>query len=261
MFLMPRTLLRRMSSHAWQSLRLLLLAFLGCLTVNGAALADEPSKEFWPEVDMWMRLNPEWRVSVFLPISKNIETDYREGNIIAQVDYAWSKPDIFYTVRLLDENRAQEMKAFLVRGGYLGGRSLDDRGQAYTEHTIFAELHTRIPLTGRVLMSHRGRTDFRWLGDSSPDFSYRLRYRLMIDKEFEAGGTSIVPYVNAEPYYDSRYSTVNRIRLIGGATIAWTQFFALETNITYQHDTRSSVTNLYAANVILHLFFVTDTAS
>jgi hypothetical protein len=28
-------------------------------------------------------------------------------------------------------------------------------------------------------------------------------------------------------------------------------------NITYQYDSRSSVTNLYALNVILHLFFST----
>jgi hypothetical protein len=31
----------------------------------------------------------------------------------------------------------------------------------------------------------------------------------------------------------------------------------LEANITYQHDSRASVTNLYALNVILHLYFET----
>jgi hypothetical protein len=77
----------------------------------------------------------------------------------------------------------------------------------------------------------------------------------MLEKEIVAGGTSIVPYANVEPYYDSRYEVVNRVRLIGGATVAWSQRFALEGNVTYQHDTRSSVTNLYALNVILHVFF------
>ena len=37
----------------------------------------------------------------------------------------------------------------------------------------------------------------------------------MVEKEFKVGHTSIVPYVNIEPYYDSRYAIVNHVRLIG----------------------------------------------
>jgi hypothetical protein len=36
--------------------------------------------------------------------------------------------------------------------------------------------------------------------------------------------------------------------------------FALEANITYQHDSKSSVTNLYALNIILHVSFETARA-
>ena len=103
------------------------LALMVWLQVAGAAIADEPATEFWPEVDIWWRLSPAWRLSLFVPISKNIETDYREGNVIPQVDYAWGKTR--YERRLLDESRAQNMRAFLARGGYLGGRSLGDQGQ------------------------------------------------------------------------------------------------------------------------------------
>jgi Protein of unknown function (DUF2490) len=227
-----------------------------CLGATGAAGQEETSVEFWPETDIWLRLSPAWRLSMFLPISKNIETAYREGNLILQADYAWGKMKHPQKRRLVDETQAREMKRFLLRGGYLGGMSLDDHGQAYSEDTALVELHVRTPLKGRVLLSHRLRTDLRWLGENH-DFSTRLRYRLMVEKEYKAGRTSIVPYVNVEPYYDSRYDTVNRVRLIGGATVAWSDWFALETNITYQHDSKSSVTNLYALNIILHLYFET----
>jgi hypothetical protein len=119
-----------------------------------------------------------------------------------------------------------------------------------------AELHVRTPIKGGILVSHRLRTDLRWLGDDH-EFSSRLRYRLQVEKEFTAGRWSIVPYANGEAYYDSRYSIVNRSRWIGGASVARWQRFAVETNWTYQHDTRSSVTNLNALNLILHLFFET----
>jgi len=240
-------------------LRLASLALLVWLGAAVAAVADEPSKEFWPETDLWLRFSPAWRLSMYLPISKNIETNYREGNVVLQLDYACGKMKLMHNRRLLDENRAREMKRFLLRAGYLGGKSLGDEGQAYKENTAFFELHVRTPLKGRVLLSHRLRTDLRWLGDSQ-EFSTRLRYRLMLEKEYTAGRTSIVPYMNVEPYYDSRYATVNRVRLIGGGTVAWSPHFAIEANITYQHDSRSSVTNLYALNVILHLFFETTGA-
>ena len=60
-----------------------------------------------------------------------------------------------------------------------------------------------------------------------------------------------------EPYYDSRYDTVNRVRVIPGASVSWSPRYAIESNVTYQHDTRSSVTNLVALNVILHVYFET----
>ena len=111
-------------------------------------------------------------------------------------------------------------------------------------------------LQGGILISHRLRTDLRWLGEDHA-FSQRLRYRLMVEKEWTVGRWSFVPYANAEPYYDSRYNIVNRTRWSGGASVAWSPRFAVETNWTYQHDTCFSVTNLNALNVILHVFFET----
>ena len=197
------------------------------LLAIGTARADDPSREFWPEIDTWWRLSPAWRVSLFVPVSRNVETDYREGNFIPQVDFAWGKPNRLHTTRLLDENRATAMKAMMVRSGYLHGNSLDDQGESYSEQTIFAEFHVRTPLKRGILASHRLRTDVRWLGQD-PELSNRWRYRLMVEKDFERGRMSVVPYVNVEPYYDSRYETVNRIRWINGATVAWSPRYAIE---------------------------------
>ena len=147
------------------------------------AAADEHQQEFWPEVDIWWRLSPEWRLSLFVAISKNIETAYREGNLIVQGDYAFGEGKRAHRRRLMDEGRAQAMRTFLVRGGYLGGRSLGDRGEEYTERTVFAELHVRTPLKGGVLLQQRLRTDLRWLGEAT-EFSNRWRYRLQAEKEY-----------------------------------------------------------------------------
>ena len=223
------------------------------LAAAGAAAADPPSKEFWPEIDTWLRLSNVWRLSVFVPISQNLDTNYREGNFIPQVDYAFGKAR--WQRRLMDEDRARDTKFFLLRGGYLGGKSLDDDGAEYTERTAFGELHLRLPLPRGVMWSHRLRSELRWLGSGDAEFSTRWRYRLMVEKELIAGRTSFVPYVSVEPYFDSRYETVNRLRLIGGTSVVWSPRAAIETNVTYQHDTHSSTKELFALNVILHVFF------
>jgi hypothetical protein len=145
------------------------------------------------------------------------------------------------------------MRAFLLRGGYLGGKSLHDQREAYAEHSALAELQARIPLEGGFLLSHRFRTDFRWLGENF-EFSTRYRYRLQLEREIAAGSISFVPYFDVEPYYDSRDETVNRVRLIAGTSVARCSWLALECNGTYQYDSHASNKEVLALNVILHAF-------
>ncbi len=223
----------RLSSLGSRYLRPACLAVALGLATASAAAAQDPAKEFWPEIDAWWRLSPAWRLSLFVPVSENLDTHYREGNLILQGDYAFGQTR--FDRRLMDENRAQKMKVFLLRGGSLGGKSLDDQGEAYTEHSALAELHVRIPIKGGFLLSHRFRTDFRFLGDDA-EFSMRYRYRVMLERELTAGRTSLVPYVNGEGYYDSRYESWNRVRLIAGTSVSWSRWVALEGNGTYQYQ-------------------------
>jgi uncharacterized protein DUF2490 len=238
-------------SRLQRRLCLALLIWLGRASI---VFAQESSLEFWPEVDVWWRLTPTWRLSMFAQIAKNSESNYREWNLYLQGDYAFWRMSRQRITRSIDESRALQMKRFLVRSGYLAGRSLGDDAEAYREKTMFAELHVRTPIKGGFLFTHRVRTDLRWLG-TDPEFSNRLRYRLMVERECKVGRWSIVPFANGEPYYDSRYDIVNRTRWIGGASVSWSPRFAIEGNWIYQHDTRASLTKVNALGVILHVFF------
>jgi hypothetical protein len=183
----------------------------------------------------------------------------RDLNIYLQADYTWGKTRHVLKRRLFDENRIQEIKAWMLRGGFMEGWSLCENAGEYTEDMPFAEIHRRIPFKGGILLSQRIRKDLRWVGED-PVFSYRFRYRMMVEREFTTGRLSIVPYVNAEPYWDSRYLTFNRVRLIGGTTASRGPRLAFEGNVTYQYDSHYDTTNLYALNLILHLFFETKHA-
>ncbi len=234
--------------------QLFLLHLIISISISSSCIAQNSTFEFWPETDIWYRLSPSWRLSSFIPITKYYESKNRDLNIYLQADYVWGKTKHLLNMRLMDENKAQQIKGWMVRGGYMKGWSLGENAGEYIEDMLFAEIHRRTPLKGDILFSSRFRTDFRWVGQE-PAFSYRFRVRLMVEKEYKAGRGSIVPYVNAEPFWDSRYSTFNRVRVIGGATAAWGKRFAYEGNITYQYDEYYNTANLYAFNIILHMFF------
>ena len=82
---------------------------------------------------------------------------------------------------------------------------------------------------------------------------------MMIEREFVSGKVSLVPYVNGEAYYDSRYTKISRVRLIGGTTVSLGGPLALEANITYQNDVHYTTPHLFAFNAILHVFLQRNT--
>jgi hypothetical protein len=249
---------QRLPDAGWRCRRRLLavpLALFSWLALAAPVVAGETAHEFWPEVDVWIRLDDHFRLSPCLSLSSDLETKYREGIALLQLDYSWRRGGApFMSRRLFDEARATEMNRFMVRGGYLAGKSLADDGRSYSERQAFLELHLRNPLKGGFLLSHRLRTDLRFIGDDR-DFSWRLRYRLQAEKEYHAIGTSVVPYASLESSFDERYSAINRMRAIGGATVALSRRFVAEANITYQYDSHLPVSNLFALNAILNVYF------
>jgi len=215
--------------------------------------AQGTSYEFWPEANIWFRVTPGLRLSSFASVTRYFENDTRDINLSFQADHSFGNSKRFFFSRLLDQNRAETLKTWLVRGGYMAGWSFDPEND-YTEDMLFAEIHRRFLLKHLILFSQRLRMDNRWVGND-PDYSYRFRYRAMFEREFLTGKTSLVPFVSAEPYWDSRYNSINRIKIIGGTTVSWKSRFAFEGNFTYQYDSKSTTTNLLAFNAIFHLYF------
>lgn len=234
-------------------LRQIIIVLLMYFGVTNNCKAQNSSFELWPETDIWYRFNPSWRLSSFIPITKNNESQGRDINVYVNVDYSWGRGNGFFITRLADQEATQILKAWMIRAGVMEGWNLGSSSSDYSEDMILAELHHRTPVKGRILLSHRFRTETRWLGEDD-EFSYRFRYRFMTEKEFRTVKNSIVPYVNAEAYWDSRYSKVSRFRAIGGVTTTLGSKYALETNLTYQYDETYSTQNLYAVNLIFHVY-------
>lgn len=234
------------------------LIVVSILLGNRTKLAAQGfSYEIWPEIDLWYKISPGLRFSSFVAATRYLESNTRDLSITLQADHAFGKSKKFLFTRLLDQNQAEALKVWLVRGGYYNGRSLYDNGETYFENMFSAEIHRRLLLRRLILFSQRLRMDNRFLGQDEAAYSYRFRYRAMFEKEFLTGKTSVIPFISVEPFYDSRYNSFNRVRAIGGTTVTWNHRFAIEGNFTYQYDSKPSSSNLLAFNAILHLYFET----
>jgi len=82
-------------------------------------------------------------------------------------------------------------------------------------------------------VAQRGRIDLR---DVNGQYSTRYRFRLQIEREMSIFRVGIVPYINAEVFYDTRFDTVNRQRYQVGLEVVLSKRWHVEPYLTRQND-------------------------
>jgi len=64
------------------------------------------------------------RLSAFVPITKYNVSESRDINIYWHIDYAWGHPELPILRRLVDQEKEQIMKVWMVHGGFMEGWKL-----------------------------------------------------------------------------------------------------------------------------------------
>jgi hypothetical protein len=117
------------------------------------------------------------------------------------------------------------------------------------------ELTGQAPLWSawNIWLVSRVRIDFRDLGGS---FSKRYRYRLGAQQEISIGnGRSLVPYLQGEILYDTRYNAWNRRIYQAGLEIKMASDWRIETYISRQFDSRSAPSNVDQVGLQLKFYW------
>ena len=208
-------------------------------------MAQENSErhEFWPEIEIFIPLQKDFRLLLFANSQKASETgDALEAEFGGAVDYFWRKRLTFRT-------------------GY-SHTSSKDSAKPFSENRIFLEQTFHKPLARQFALSDRNREEFRWV---SGDASMRFRNRLKLEKNIGIKGRSLVPYASGEIYYDTKYSTFNRYRVTTGAQFVFQKRDIRVLNVRRQHvidfyylwqeDTRSETKHLRAIGITFEIHF------
>ncbi len=210
----------RIHKTIWRS------AFLVCFACLPARAQDT---QFIPEVDTYLKLNSIVRTYVQAK-------DDREGGDSTQFAIGPSiefyvKPLIklkHVTVFDLDDSKS---RALVVEVGY---RYINEPS-APTENRMVLAVTSNFPLKAGFLISDRNRADLDW---KSGTFTWRYRNKLTLERTFAIRSYHLIPYVAAEPFYESQYSKISTTSLYAGCLVPVGKH--VEFNPYYEHDNNTN---------------------
>ncbi len=228
----------RASRTSWKVALLALFAWL-------PACAQDV--QFLPEIDAHLTLNSHVRAYFEAK-------DDRDGGDPQQVTFG---PSIqFYLKPLLklkdvthfDLNDSKK-RAFVMEAGY---RYVTAPG-ATPENRMIAAVTLNFPLKAGFLATDRNRADLDW---KNGDFTWRYRNKLTLERTFSLHSYHFIPYVAAEPYYESQYSKWSNTALFAGCLFPVGKH--AEFNTYYEHENNTGKNPNQQTNAIglaLYLYF------
>jgi hypothetical protein len=201
-------------------LRALAAAAVVACASGGACAVERTMNEIWPELDVFVKLDDQWRLFLLGTVTRAVETGVSvESTVGVHVDYFPSGLPRTWVDRLPGIDRFWSM---WMRAGYNHVRVADPQGTG-EDRLVFEGTLRSIPLWAGIRVSDRNRIDFRRIGG---DDSWRYRNRLRIERTFEVrpmlfdlesgwgrilpAAHAATPYATIEFFWDSRYASWSR---------------------------------------------------
>lgn len=111
----------------------------------------------------------------------------------------------------------------------------------------------RLPFLAGILLSDRNRADLDW---QNGGFSWRYRNRLTLERTFVVSSYHLIPYLAAEPFYESQYNKWSTTDLYAGSLLPVGKH--VQFNLYYEHENdtgkKSNRQNNYVG-LALHVYF------
>ena len=232
-------MLEQLSTGGGAGVRRLLRLAAGLVASGASAIAHgaDTSSEFWPELQVFVRLNDSTRLLLNPAPTRSRETDERTGvDYGVYLDYRELKAAgsyrIGYVHSITEPSTSQESKS--------------------AENRIVLDYSHRWKIGTAGLLTDRTRLDLR---DKEGSTSQRLRNRVQVEYETQAGELPLVPYANLELFYDTRFDAIARFKAELGATLVASSQAEITLYVGRQTDTKPERRNINALGLLLTLHF------
>jgi hypothetical protein len=220
---------------------------LAALLVSGTAWADDPM-EFWPELNLFVHSSPLVRYYLVAAYAEDKESTFRTIDAAGYIDITIG-PHLPHTRQKADW---QTKKYFWARIGYDHIFKALGETKIAPENRGIVALHARTYLPWEITVEARARMDLRWIEGND---SRRYRLRIEVNRDFNLWNHVVTPYVQAESFYDTRYSGWSRELYQVGAEIGVTAHFRIEPSVARQVDKLPIASDLWAAGLVLKWYY------
>jgi uncharacterized protein DUF2490 len=226
--------------------RVVCLSAIAISLLFPVASAQAQALQFLPEIDAYLKVNP--MVRVYFEAKED-----RDGGDPTQATLG---PSIQFYLRPLlklkkiaafDLNDAKH-RALVFESGYryITAPHVDPENRLLTSITF------HLPMPGAILITDRNRADLDW---KSGKFSWRYRNKLALERTFAIHSYHPIPYVSAEPFYESQYAKWATTSLYAGCLLPVGKH--VQFNSYYEHDnnTGKKPQEVNSIGLALDLFF------
>jgi hypothetical protein len=195
------------------------LAWIACVAVHAQ------DTQFLPELDGHLTLNSSFKVYV------QAKED-REGGDPQEFTFGPSAQ--FYRKPLIQLKNASifdlddvKSRMLVIESGY----RIITAPDTPPKNRAIEDLTFRFPFQGRVLLTDKNRADLDWQNRS---FTWRYRNKLTLQRTFTILSFHFIPYIAAEPFYESRYSKWSTTDLYAGSLFPVSDHAQFD--VYYQHE-------------------------
>jgi hypothetical protein len=227
-----------------QARRMACWTFLSCLI---CLPAQTQTTQFLPEIDSYLTVDS--RVRFYLEAKND-----RDGGDSQQFTFGPSvqlylKP----LIRLknatrfdLDESKARPL---ILESGY---RVITAPNTPIEDRALEAVTFRLPPLAG-IVISDRNRADLDWKGGS---FTWRYRNKLTLERTFSIRSHHFIPYIAAEPFYESQYKKWSATDLYAGCLLPVGRHVQFNPYYEFENDTgKSPNRQQHYVGLALYLYF------
>jgi hypothetical protein len=217
------------------------LVCFACLPVRAQEV------QFLPEVDAHLKLNSALRV--YLEVKDDRDGGDPNQLAIGPSIQLYLKPLIKLkdvTAFDLDDSKS---RALVLETGY----RYITTPNAPPENRMQAVATLNFPLKAGLLISDRNRADLDW---KNAKFTWRYRNKLTLERTFSIHFYHLIPYIAAEPYYESQYSKWSTTALYAGCLFPIGKH--VEFNAYYEHENNTGKkpnTQTNSVGLALYLYF------
>jgi hypothetical protein len=205
------------------------------------------SAQFVPEIDAHLKLNSLMRVYLEAKDDRD-EGASNQFSIGPSIQFHLKPLLKLKNITAFDLDNSKS-RALVLETGYRSVTAPDTPPTNRMETVL--TLH--FPLKAGFLVSDRNRADLDW---KSGQFTWRYRNKLALERTFAAHSYHFIPYVAAEPYYESQYNKWSTTDLYAGCLFPVGKH--VQFNTYYEHENNTGKKPNQQKNDIglaLYLFF------